>query len=198
MNFHPKNKSNKENEMSTKTELNILSLEDSLRDFEIIRERLLDEGFKMKIFRVEKESEFVSALRNTNWDIILADFKLPGFNAFAALRISKEICPDVPFICVSGSIGEETAIDLIRSGAVDYVLKDRLARLPVAINRALQEASEKLARRKVEEELKLRMDELVLFHDLTVGRELRMIELKKEVNDLLRKSGQEEKYTIVE
>jgi len=184
--------------MSTKTELNILSLEDSLRDFEIIRERLLDEGFKMKIFRVEKESEFVSALRNTNWDIILADFKLPGFNAFAALRISKEICPDVPFICVSGSIGEETAIDLIRSGAVDYVLKDRLARLPVAINRALQEASEKLARRKVEEELKLRMDELVLFHDLTVGRELRMIELKKEVNDLLRKSGQEEKYTIVE
>ena len=184
--------------MNPKTELNILSLEDSLRDFEIICERLLEEGFKMKIFRVEKEGDFASALHNAGWDIILADFKLPGFNAFAALQISKEICPDVPFICVSGSIGEETAIDLIKSGAVDYVLKDRLARLPVAINRALQEASEKLARRKVEEELKERMDELMRFHDLTVGRELRMIELKKEVNDLLRKSGQDEKYTIVE
>jgi len=198
MKFHLKNKSNIENEMSPKTELNVLSLEDSLRDFEIICERLLEEGFKMKISRVEKESDFASALQNANWDIILADFKLPGFNAFAALRISKEICPDVPFVCVSGSIGEETAIDLIKSGAVDYVLKDRLARLPVAINRALQDAAEKLARRKAEEELKERMDELVRFHDLTVGRELRMIELKKEVNDLLRKSGQDEKYTIVE
>jgi len=198
MKFHLKNKSNIENEMSSKTELNVLSLEDSLRDFEIICERLLEEGFKMKISRVEKESDFASALQNANWDIILADFKLPGFNAFAALRISKEICPDVPFVCVSGSIGEETAIDLIKSGAVDYVLKDRLARLPVAINRALQDAAEKLARRKAEEELKERMDELVRFHDLTVGRELRMIELKKEVNDLLRKSGQDEKYTIVE
>ena len=184
--------------MNPKTELNVLSLEDSLRDFEIICERLLDEGFKMKISRVEKESDFVSALRNANWDIILADFRLPGFDAFAALRISREICPDVPFICLSGTIGEETAIDLIKSGAVDYVLKDRLARLPIAINRALQDASEKLARRKAEEELKEKMDELLRFHDLTVGRELRMIELKKEVNDLLRKSGYEEKYKIVD
>ncbi|HZK96783.1 MAG TPA: response regulator [Prolixibacteraceae bacterium] len=184
--------------MSPKAELNILSLEDSLRDFEIICERLIEEGFKMKISRVEKESDFASALRNANWDIILADFKLPGFNAFAALRISKEIRPDIPFICVSGSIGEETAIDLIKSGAVDYVLKDRLARLPVAINRSLQDAKEKLARRKAEEELKQRMDELLRFHNLAVGRELRMIELKKEVNELLRNAGQDEKYTIIE
>jgi DNA-binding NtrC family response regulator len=198
MNFRLKYKPNIENDMNPKTELNVLSLEDSLRDFEIICERLLEEGFKMKISRVEKESDFVSALRNAKWDIILADFRLPGFDAFAALRISKEICPDVPFICLSGTIGEETAIDLIKSGAVDYVLKDRLARLPIAINRALQDASEKLARRKAEEELKERMDELLRFHNLTVGRELRMIELKKEVNDLLRKSGHEEKYKIVD
>jgi len=184
--------------MSSEMELNVLSLEDSLRDFEIIRERLLDEGFKMKISRVEKENEFVSSLRNTNWDIILADFKLPGFNAFAALNISREICPYVPFICVSGSIGEETAIDLIKSGAVDYVLKDRLARLPVAINRALKDAKEKQTFRKAEEELKERMDELLRFHNLTVKRELRMIELKKEVNALHVKSGEPEKYNIVE
>ena len=197
MNFHPKGKLNK-NGMSTETELNILSLEDSLKDFEIIRERLLDEGFKMNLLRVEKENDFVRSLQNGKWDVILADFRLPGFDAFAALRFSREICPDVPFVCVSGSIGEEIAIELIKSGAEDYVLKDRLARLPFAINRALDGAKDKKARRLAEEALEERVNELQRFHDLTVGRELRMIELKKEVNDLLRKSGQEEKYTIVD
>lgn len=185
------------NELKQPIELNILSLEDSLRDFEIIREQLLDAGFKFNMIRVEKENEYLSSLRNTKWDIILADFKLPGFNAFTALQLSNEVCPDIPFICVSGSIGEETAIDLIKSGAEDYVLKDRLTRLPVAINRALQDAKEKLARRKAEEELAARMDELLRFHNLTVGRELRMVELKKEVNALLVKSGETEKYMIV-
>jgi len=184
--------------MSPETELNILSLEDSLRDFEIIRERLIDEGFKMNLIRVEKESEFVRSLQNAKWDIILADFRLPGFDAFAALRFSQEISPDVPFVCVSGSIGEETAIELIKSGADDYVLKDRLARLPFAINRALDGAKDKMARRQAEEALTQRVGELQRFHDLTVERELRMIELKKEVNALLGKSGKPEKYKIVE
>ncbi len=197
MNFHLKGKLNK-NGMSPETELNILSLEDSLSDFEIIRERLLDEGFKMNLLRVEKESEFVRSLQNAKWDVILADFRLPGFDAFAALRFSREICPDVPFVCVSGSIGEETAIELIKSGAVDYVLKDRLARLPFAINRALDGAKDKKARSLADEALKERVDELQRFHDLTVSRELRMIELKKEVNALLGKSGEREKYKIVE
>jgi len=197
MNFHPKGKLNK-NGMSTETELNILSLEDSLKDFEIIRERLLDEGFKMNLLRVEKENDFVRSLQNGKWDVILADFRLPGFDAFAALRFSREICPDVPFVCVSGSIGEEIAIELIKSGAEDYVLKDRLARLPFAINRALDGAKDKKARRLAEEALEERVNELQRFHDLTVGRELRMIELKKEVNALLRKSGEHEKYKIVE
>jgi len=197
MNFHPKGKLNK-NGMSTETELNILSLEDSLKDFEIIRERLLDEGFKMNLLRVEKENDFVRSLQNGKWDVILADFRLPGFDAFAALRFSREICPDVPFVCVSGSIGEEIAIELIKSGAEDYVLKDRLARLPFAINRALDGAKDKKARRLAEEALEERVNELQRFHDLTVGRELRMIELKKEVNALLGKSGEPEKYKIVE
>ena len=197
MNFHPKDKLNK-NDMSHETELNILSLEDSLRDFEIIRERLLDEGFKMNLIRVEKENDFVLSLQKSKWDIILADFRLPGFDAFTALRFSQEISPDVPFVCVSGSIGEETAIELIKSGAEDYVLKDSLARLPFAINRALDGAKDKKARRQAEEALKERVDELQQFHDLTVGRELRMIELKKEVNALLGKSGEHEKYKIVE
>ena len=138
------------------TILNVLSLEDSVRDFEIIREQLIDAGYNLNISRVEKEKEFVSSIRNNKYDIILADFKLPGFDAFGALRLCNEICPDVPFICVSGSIGEETAIELIKQGAVDYVLKDRLARLPSAVRRALDEAKEKEARKLAEDELKFR------------------------------------------
>jgi len=139
--------------MNPEIELNILSLEDSVRDFEIIREQLLDEGFNFNIFRVENTTDFESSLRNIKWDIILADFKLPGFDAFTALRMCNDICPDIPFICVSGSIGEETAIELIKSGAVDYVLKDRLGRLPFAINRALKEVKDKNARRSAEKAL---------------------------------------------
>jgi DNA-binding NtrC family response regulator len=178
--------------------LNVLLLEDSVRDCEIIQEQLIDAGYTLNIIRVETEANFESSLQNREYDIILADFKLPGFDAFGALLLSNAVCPDVPFICVSGSIGEETAIELIKQGAADYVLKDRLARLPYAINRALEGAREKEAQRQVEEALKEKMIELQRFHDLTVGRELAMIELKKEVNELLKKLGQDEKYKIVD
>jgi len=134
--------------------LNILSLEDSVADFELIHELLIQAGPQITMTRVEKESEFVSMLRSRNFDIILADFKLPGFDAFSALRLAQELRPYVPLICVSGSIGEEVATELIKSGAVDYVLKDRMKRLPFAINRALAEAKEKEARQKAEMELK--------------------------------------------
>lgn len=139
--------------IKTGTVLNVLSLEDSVRDFEIIREQLTDTGYNFNIYRVEKEGELTSLLRGNKYDIILADFKLPGFDAFGALRLCKEICPEVPFICVSGAIGEDTAIELIKQGAVDYVLKDRLARLPFAIKRALEEVKEKEKRKLAEEAL---------------------------------------------
>jgi PAS domain S-box-containing protein len=145
-------------EMDTKQDtsgiLNVLSLEDSVRDFEIIREQLVDAGYNLNISRVDTEIEFASSLRLNSYDIILADFNLPGYDAFAALRLCKEICPDVPFICISGSIGEETAIELIKEGAVDYVLKDRPKRLPLAVKRALDEAKEKQLIRKAEEKLR--------------------------------------------
>ncbi|MFA5848250.1 MAG: response regulator [Bacteroidales bacterium] len=179
------------------TTLSILSLEDSIQDFELIRENLKSSGTSIFLTRVENRRDFLSSLTNNKFDLILADFNLPGFDAFGALEICNQICSDVPFICVSGSIGEETAIELIKLGAVDYVLKDRLVRLPVAIKRALDEAKEKEIRRIAEESLKAKMEELQRFHDLTVGRELAMIELKKEVNELLLKSGQTEKYKIV-
>ena len=126
-------------------ELKVLILEDSIHDFELIREQLSDAGYKLDITHVENEVKFKTSLLENSYDIILSDFQLPGFNAFGALQISNEICPEIPFICVSGSIGEETAIELLKLGAIDYVLKDKPERLPFAIKRALEEAKEKVA-----------------------------------------------------
>ncbi len=139
--------------MSTDKLLNVLSLEGSVLDFELICNELTKAGYTFKIDRVETESDFLSALHKAKYDIILAGFKVPGFDAFKALQRSKDICPDVPFICVSGVIGEETIIELIKSGAVDYVVKDRLRRLPFALKRALDDAKVKEAHRQAENAL---------------------------------------------
>jgi PAS domain S-box-containing protein len=130
--------------------LNVLCLEDSLMDAELIRELLANSGYQLNMDCAAAEKEFVSLLHGHEYDIILADFKLPGFDGFKALQLSLEICPGVPFICVSGTVGEETAIELLKKGAVDYILKDRLIRLPSAIQRALDEVKEKNVRLKAE------------------------------------------------
>ncbi|HEX7534977.1 MAG TPA: response regulator, partial [Syntrophales bacterium] len=130
--------------------LNVLCLEDSPRDAEIMRELLIDAEYNLNMDCTAVEKEFVSFLRSNKYDIILSDFKLPGFDGFTALRWSVEICPDVPFICISGTVGEETAVELLKKGAVDYILKDRLVRLPSAIQRALDEAKEKKAHKQAE------------------------------------------------
>jgi two-component system sensor histidine kinase/response regulator len=133
--------------------LKVLCLEDSPRDAEIMRELLTDAGYDLNMDCTAIEKEFVSFLRNRRYDIILSDFKLPGFDGFGALRWSVEICPDIPFICVSGSIGESLAVELLKKGAVDYVLKDRLERLPSAVQRAIDVAKEKEARLQAEKEI---------------------------------------------
>jgi PAS domain S-box-containing protein len=133
--------------------LRILSVEDSQQDFELIRELILEAGYQAEMERVETEEDFVKALQEKAYDIILADFKLPTFDAFRALENSKKIRPDIPFIVMSGSIGEETAIELIKLGSVDYVLKDRPQRLAAAIQRAIEEAHQKQAHQRAEEAL---------------------------------------------
>jgi signal transduction histidine kinase len=150
--------------MKTKAEagkrLRIILLEDLPRDVEIIRELLIDAGYDLTMDCTAKGEPFVSLLRSRPYDIILADFKLPGFDGFTALQRKNEIAPHLPFICVSGTIGEETAVELLKQGAVDYVMKDRLARLPMAIQRALDEASEKESRRQAEMEIRKLNEEL--------------------------------------
>jgi PAS domain S-box-containing protein len=150
MNFQKKedNKPDMDNQINYK--LQVLSLEDSDMDFELINEQLISAGLEFEISHVETEIEFTTAIRNNIYDIILADYMLPQFDAFRALKLCQEYCPDVPFICVSGSIGEMKAIELLKNGAVDYVIKDRMERLPFAFSRALEEARVKLENKKAQ------------------------------------------------
>lgn len=140
--------------MDDVTILNVLSLEDSIIDFEIISEKLIGAGYRLNMTRIEKETELRALLQSNCYDIILADNNLPNFNAFEALKLRNMHCPETPFICVSGSIGEILAIELLKQGADDYVLKDRLERLPFAIKRALADTRERHKRKEAEEALK--------------------------------------------
>ena len=126
--------------------LNILLVEDSPLDAELIEAYLMDGGLKFSLLCVETREDFVVALETHCYDIILADYILPCFNGIAALEIARATCPGVPFIFVSATLGEEVAIETLKSGATDYVLKRRLMRLVPSIERALREVQGRLDR----------------------------------------------------
>lgn len=147
--------------------LNILSLEDSVSDFEIINEYLTGLKEEINITRTDSKPEFSALISREKYDIILADYRLPGFDALGALDLCMKHCPDTPFICVSGAIGEEVAIELMKKGAVDFVMKDKLDRLPVVVERALDEAREKKARKRAEAHTELAYKILSLLNNNT-------------------------------
>jgi len=119
--------------------LKVLCLEHDLKDAELLNEMLVDADYQVKMDIATGEKEYVDFLKNRSYDIILTDNSLPSFDAFAALKMAIALKPDIPFICVSGTIGEEKAVELLKQGATDYVLKDRLVRLPFAVQRALKD-----------------------------------------------------------
>jgi phosphoserine phosphatase RsbU/P len=138
----------------------ILSLEDSDLDAELILHELRKGGIEFVWSRVQTGDEFEHALSDFQPQIILADYKLPTFNGALALAIAKERCPDVPVIIISGAVGEEIAVELLRNGATDFLLKDRLGRLAAAVDRALSEVEEQKARRKADADLRKLNEEL--------------------------------------
>ncbi|HET6514432.1 MAG TPA: response regulator [Thermodesulfovibrionales bacterium] len=140
--------------------LQVLNLEDDEADFELIRAHLAQDCVECSMTRVEKREDFVAALKTYRFDLILSDYALPSFDGLSALDIAREECPETPFIFVSGQIGEEFAIETLKRGATDYILKDRLAKLPVAVKRALKEAEDRANRKKAEEALKRSHEEL--------------------------------------
>src|ERR1035437_898995 len=154
MNYLLKEVNSMEKIAESNTLLNVLCLEDVLKDAELLNEMLVDAGYLVTMDIAKGEKEYLSFLKGRNYDIILADNKLPRMDAFAALKLALELKPEIPFICVSGTIGEEKAVELLKQGATDYVLKDRLGRLALAVQRALKEKEMQKVRKQVEEALK--------------------------------------------
>jgi two-component system, NtrC family, sensor kinase len=125
--------------------MRILHLEDNASDAELIRETLLADGVS-EVQWVDTRDGFLHALEENNWDVILADYSLPNFDGISALQLAVQTCRHVPFIFVSGALGEEVAVETLKIGATDYVLKHRLSRLAPAVRRAVREAEERYKR----------------------------------------------------
>ena len=130
------------------TPLRILHLEDSPADAELVLAALDHEAIACHSQRVETKAEFEAALNQGAFDLVLSDFSLPSFDGLSALKISRVKAPETPFIFVSGTIGEERAIETLKAGATDYVLKHRLSRLAPAVRRAIEEIAERVARQE--------------------------------------------------
>ncbi len=132
----------------------VLIVEDSEDDALLLVRELRRSGYEPTFRRVDTLSEMRDALSSGRWEVIIADYSMPRFSALAALKVLRDSDQDLPFIVVSGAIGEEVAVDMMRAGAHDYVMKDNLARLGPAIRRELREAAERRARREAERALR--------------------------------------------
>ena len=133
--------------------LRILLVEDSPEDAELVVDQLLEAGLQIEFERVDNEPAMRSALEAWMPDIVLSDLSMPGFSGYYALHILRELRPSVPFIFVSGTMGEETAVEALQHGANDYIIKHQPARLPSAVARLVRETRSERERLRVEDEL---------------------------------------------
>jgi signal transduction histidine kinase len=140
--------------------LRVLLVEDSESDAALVVRQLTASDYEVTWERVETAGQMRTALEAPGWDIVIADYKLPGFDAPAALAILQETGLDLPFVVVSGQIGEESAVALMKAGAYDYLMKDQLARLAPVVERELGEARMRRERRRGAEQLRLSVEEL--------------------------------------
>ena len=138
----------------------ILLLEDDPDDARLIEDLLEADQLVNRIVCVQTHADFLAALKDEDFDLILSDHTLPAYDGLSALSVAQGVRPDLPFIFVSGTIGEEVAVDALKVGATDYVLKTRLSRLVPAVRRALREASDRAARQGAEDALRRREEEL--------------------------------------
>jgi len=137
-----------------KKEIRILLLEDNEADAELIQFAMRQADLPFTLTRVESEADFLNQLHHHTPDVILLDYSVPGFDGLKALTLAQQNFPDLPSIFVTGTLGEEVVIDMLKSGATDYVLKTHLSRLSSAVERALREAKERVERKKAEERLR--------------------------------------------
>ena len=161
-------------------------LEDDAADAELTRFTLRKGGLHFSIARVQSKPDFLNQLEHHPPTLILSDYSLPGFDGYTALDLAREKCPETPFIFVTGTMGEEVAIETLKSGATDYVLKTRLSRLVPAVHRALREAQERTQRRRAEDQLRQSHEQLrALSVYLQSVREEERTRIAREVHDEL-------------
>jgi DNA-binding response OmpR family regulator len=140
--------------------LRFIHLEDNRRDAELVRSILVAEGIECDLKPAQTRADFLAALEE-GADLVLADYSLPSFDGMSALSIVRERHPELPFIFVTGTLGEEVAVESLKKGATDYVLKQRLSRLVPSVRRALHEAEERLQRKRAEEDLQRSQERLL-------------------------------------
>jgi DNA-binding NtrC family response regulator len=134
--------------------LRVLIVDDSDDDTNLVLRKLRSGCYQPEWERGDTHDAMKNALEKKTWDVILCDYKMPGFSAPAALKLAQEINPNIPFIVVSGAIGEETAVEVMKAGAHDYVMKDKLAKLSVAVKREIAEAKIRRDKKSMEDMLK--------------------------------------------
>jgi PAS domain S-box-containing protein len=134
--------------------LQIVHLEDNAVDAALVESILETNGMHCSIHCIKTREEFSAALQHQDVDLILSDFSMPKFDGLSALKMARQQRPEVPFLFLSGTIGEEMAVEALKNGATDYVLKDRMSRLPASVQRAVREAEDSKSRRRMEEELR--------------------------------------------
>jgi signal transduction histidine kinase len=164
--------------------MRVLHLEDSVPDHELALLHLLRAGLRVDALRVDTESGLRDALATQEWDVVLSDFNLPGFNGLRAQEILRESGKDLPFILVSGEIGEDTAVAAMRNGAADYLLKNNLARLAPAVEHAIAAQRDRLARARADRELaasRQRLSELA--QHLQTSVEMERAAIAREIHD---------------
>lgn len=133
--------------------LRVLHLEDSRVDAELVREMLAANGLVVEADRVETRDQFVVALDRGGFDLIIADYSLPAFDGMTALELARERCPDIPFLFVTGALKDDSAVETLRRGATDFIVKHRLVRLVPAVQRAIREREERQQRARAESAL---------------------------------------------
>src|SRR5262245_49852838 len=133
--------------------MKILYLEDEPKDAELIYASLEADGIICDVTRTDTQDGFLAALHQGGFDLILADYTLPTFDGISALRMAREALPEVPFIFVSGTLGDERGVEAMKLGATDYVFKSRLSKIAPSVRRALREAEERSHRKRAETEL---------------------------------------------
>lgn len=166
--------------------LRLLMVEDSEDDAALLLRQLELNGYTVIPSRVENAADFTAALARGEWDAIIADYHLPQFDAVAALRLMQDAGLDLPFLIFSGAIGEQTAVDAMKAGAHDYIMKNSPARLIPAIEREIREAAMRRDRRQAETNLKASHEQLrQLAAKLQESRELERAHIAREVHDEL-------------